>query len=470
MAIPKDILKIPRPSSTRVKATSKEGIYNVIQRTSIRKNEKIIPVEKGVIGKIINGVFQSIEKQTYEVDIKSYGLFALNEKLNNHIFRELLNFYDFEDARKLYVIASLRTMFSDIKNEHLKHEYDTNFISKIYPKCALLPNTISSFLEKIGKSSSKMEDFMNKRLEEFSNHSIVIDGMLKNNTSETNIFSEMSRKSRTKGAQNLNLIYAYDINAQEPVASSVYPGNMLDYTAFRDFLRTYKIKNGFLILDRGFDDKECKNLMREKNIKYLMPIKINHTFKKFNLKSGFNFTFTYDDDTIRAKKIIINNKYYLCYKSTLTEMVEKKNFISRAHKKGAYDEIKLLERENLFGLIIFECNYDLDLKDIYVAYKKRWEIELLFKQFKNVLEQNEANVQGNYRLLATEFINFLSSIMLCRIKNHLLNSGVLDNRTISETFRYLSKIIKKRKSRKREEWDDVETLKYIKELKSILKI
>ncbi len=31
---------------------------------------------------------------------------------------------------------------------------------------------------------------MNKRLEEFSNHSIVIDGMLKNNTSETNIFSK----------------------------------------------------------------------------------------------------------------------------------------------------------------------------------------------------------------------------------------------------------------------------------------
>ncbi len=46
MAIPKDILKIPRPSSTRVKATSKEGIYNVIQRTSIRKNEKIIPCWK----------------------------------------------------------------------------------------------------------------------------------------------------------------------------------------------------------------------------------------------------------------------------------------------------------------------------------------------------------------------------------------------------------------------------------------
>ncbi len=63
---------------------------------------------------------------------------------------------------------------------------------------------------------------MNKRLEEFSNHSIVIDGMLKNNTSETNIFSEMSRKSRTKGAQNLNLILLM-ILMHKNFASSVYP-------------------------------------------------------------------------------------------------------------------------------------------------------------------------------------------------------------------------------------------------------
>ncbi len=102
-----------------------------------------------MIGKIINGVFQSIEKQTYEVDIKSYGLFALNEKLNNHIFRELLNFYDFEDDRKLYVIASLRTMFSDIKNEHLKHEYDTNFISEIYPKVHYHQNYLKFFRENV---------------------------------------------------------------------------------------------------------------------------------------------------------------------------------------------------------------------------------------------------------------------------------------------------------------------------------
>ncbi len=59
MAIPKDILKIPRPSSTRVKATSKEGIYNVIQRTSIRKNEKIILLKKEWLERLLMVFFKA---------------------------------------------------------------------------------------------------------------------------------------------------------------------------------------------------------------------------------------------------------------------------------------------------------------------------------------------------------------------------------------------------------------------------
>ncbi|MDP4040872.1 IS1634 family transposase, partial [Mycoplasma mycoides] len=96
MPIPKEILAVKRPSSTRVKETSKPGIYNVIKRTSIRKNGKIVPLDKGLIGKIINGVYYPIEKKEYEVDCKSYGMFGLNEKINSHIFSDLLNFYDFE--------------------------------------------------------------------------------------------------------------------------------------------------------------------------------------------------------------------------------------------------------------------------------------------------------------------------------------------------------------------------------------
>lgn len=77
---------------------------------------------------------------------------------------------------------------------------------------------------------------------------------------------------------------------------------------------------------------------------------------------------------------------------------------------------------------------------------------------KNVLEQNEGNVREIQRIIATEF-NFY--IMFCRIKNYLLENGVLENKTIGQILDILTKV--ERNQRVREEWDDVETLKYIKE-------
>ncbi len=125
--------------------------------------------------------------------------------------------------------------------------------------CTITKHYLKFFREN-GKSSSKMEALWIKDWRVFK-PLIVIDGMLKNNTSETN-FSLKCLKVWTKGAQNLNLILLMILMHKNLFV--LFPRKYADYTAFRDFLRTYKIKNGFLILDRGFDDKECKNLMREK--------------------------------------------------------------------------------------------------------------------------------------------------------------------------------------------------------------
>ncbi len=54
----KDILKIPRPSSTRVKATSK-NIYNVIQRTSIRKMKKLFLLKKEWLERLLMVFFKA---------------------------------------------------------------------------------------------------------------------------------------------------------------------------------------------------------------------------------------------------------------------------------------------------------------------------------------------------------------------------------------------------------------------------
>ena len=60
----------------------------------------------------------------------------------------------------------------------------------------------------------------------------------------------------------------------------------------------------------------------------------------------------------------------------------------------------------------------------YFCYKNRWNIEPMFALEKNTLNLNTVNVHGDYRLYASEFINFLSSIIGCRIRK-LFNTTVL---------------------------------------------
>ena len=52
----------------------------------------------------------------------------------------------------------------------------------------------------------------------------------------------------------------------------------------------------------------------------------------------------------------------------------------------------------------------------------------------------------------------------------LKKKKVLEKYSFPIVLNYLSKIIKKRKARKKEEWEDAQTLKYIRELADVLGI
>ena len=61
MSIPKEILAIERPKSTRVKKSGNR--YLVIKRTSKYVQGRSVPVELGTIGEIIDGKYVEIRKE-----------------------------------------------------------------------------------------------------------------------------------------------------------------------------------------------------------------------------------------------------------------------------------------------------------------------------------------------------------------------------------------------------------------------
>ena len=120
MPIPKEILAVKRPSSTVVKARGERFV--VIKRTSKRKGGRVVPVDLGMVGEIIDGRFveRVIKRKKKAIDIKDYGEVTLCNKMGCDLLQELANVWDIGDAKRLYVMALLRAAFGDVKNGELQ--------------------------------------------------------------------------------------------------------------------------------------------------------------------------------------------------------------------------------------------------------------------------------------------------------------------------------------------------------------
>ena len=89
------------------------------------------------------------------------------------------------------------------------------------------------------------------------------------------------------------------------------------------------------------------------------------------------------------------------------------------------------------------------------------KLKTFFRKYKNIIDRSEVNVYGIYRLYATEFINFISSIMTMRIKKELYKTGLSKKYSQPQAMNLLSKVRKRRCSRRKDRWRFETSLIYI---------
>lgn len=471
MPIPADILAVERPKSTRVLYSY--GRYLVVKRTSKRVNGRPVPVDLGTIGEIKDGKYVEIRKEPRrtkdgrKIDVKDYGEVALCDIAGNCLLDDLTAVYDRSDAIRIYVIALLRAAYHDIANRDIQLAYETSFVSEMYPKVALSENTVSAFLERVGMEYSKISTFMQNRIERFGGKNIVVDGMLKDCNSDTDTFSEFSRKGNKKGSKDLTLMYAYDPQSKEPVAVKPYPGNMLDLTSVEDFLAEFRMKSGLLVMDKGFYGPDSiKTIKKINGIGYIIPLKqSSRTITDNDMdKSITSILSEYKDAQILwKKKKISDDRFLYAFRNPKDAYDQEIGYLTRNRKKGTYSEEKYLDKQSEFGLIVFESNKDLEPIEVFEAYSKRWEIEIMFNLYKNIIELNTTRVHGDYRIYATEFINFLSVLISSKVKWLLSDKGIAAKYSYKQVFHYLAKSKKVRCGNERL-WSSSKVVKYIDEM------
>ena len=448
MAVPEEIRKVERPRNTIVMAYGKnKDRYAVKQRTGCRySGGRRIPVTGPTIGHIIDMKYVPIPdcpascSSQADVELKDWGCASLCDSLFSDTLDDLQEIYSPEDAKKLYCISLLRACNPGAKDCELKELYADSFLSELHPGVALSKNTVSKFLNDVGKQSTRITTFMRKRAASVGlDAHLLVDGTLKSNESRVNTLSDFSRKAVVKGSRDISVLYAFDLERNEPVCSKCFPGNMLDITAYEEFVSDCGITHGLIVADKGFPaDAAAEHYSKNPDLHYLNPIKRNSRFiKTHNL---FSFTGTlegYEGVTYKKAKVNGTRKWLYAFRDTASASKEERDWLSRVGKEKSFDDKEFKERQASFGTIVLECDKDLPPETVYAAYSRRWEIEVVMKYYKSACEFDETRVHSDYSVIASEFCDFLATVLTYRLINKFTATGLLKQRNYGKVMSIL---------------------------------
>ena len=448
MPIPQDILAVARPKNTVVIAYGKnKSLYAVRQRIGCRNdNGRHLPINGPTIGHIIDGRYVPIDDElpanvaAAPIDLKDWADIVLCDRLFSGIKQELLAVYSQADMMKIYCISILRVCDPGIKNYELKEAYETSFLSELYPGIALSKNTVSTFLNNLGKATSRIVKFMKNRADAVSmDHHLLVDGTLKSDESTVNSLSDFSRKARTKGTRDISVLYAFDLEEMEPVCSKCFPGNMLDATSYGSFIAENGITKGIIVADKGFPESAAhEHFAANPDLHYLNPVKRNS--KLIDRHHMLDFTGIlpgYEGITFRKEKCSGTDKWLYSYRDSYKASKEERDWLRRAKKDKTYSLEVLREKQQTFGTIVLECDLDLPAETAYKAYEKRWEIEVVMRFYKSACEFDETRVQDDYSVIGSEFCDFLSTLLTFRLIKAFDQAQLLEDRTYKKIMSVL---------------------------------
>jgi hypothetical protein len=309
----------------------------------------------------------------------------------------------------------------------------------LFPGLPLGRNSVSTFLQNLGKSYSLIVSFMRKRAESVAEgHHIAIDGTLKEDNGSVDSLSNYSCKAPVKGTMDITVVFAYDIDLREPVCAKVFAGNVLDSVSYQRFLSENGLKQGIVMTDKGFPKKAAQDAFASSGeLHWLNPIK--RSDKRIAKHDMYSYTGMLDDknrDVLFKKEQVADYWLYSFYDRKRAAKEEADYF--KDHKGMPFDAQEMQQSDERFGTIVFESDLDADPLVIYRMYDERWLIEECFRCYKHVTDFDDTRVHSDVSVYGSEFINFISSVMTSRLIRKFDETGLFAEMTYNDIMSQLA--------------------------------
>lgn len=453
MRVPKDVRDKDRPDHTVVEPYM-SGRYAVRTRIDRYDGKGNLVFRKNQVIGYITDRYRPIEpekilKSTGRIDSKQYGAVNLINDLCKDLLEDLCGFYDYTDAEWIYCTALLRAAYPGMPDCKLQARYRHSFVSEFYPNVTMNKDNATRMFTLLGEQFRTTEKFMASRLVNVPEDGIVvIDGCLKQDNGEGLSISKASRKTASTKVLHHLMMYAYDPSEGEPLCSKVYPGNVTDAVAVKDFVERLEIRKGIIVADRGFRPEVMKDVAeKHEGLHYLVPLMKGRSVAESSGCFTFDTVIQHDDGPVSCRVTEAKDKdgkrlgYWLySFKNPRIAAEMENEYLERNAKR--LDPVMLEAERRWFGLMILQSDRKMDPGFAYDCYDDRWGIEPLFKLHKTGIEIDDTREKSDETATGSEFVNYLATLMSARLRNHLAKFDSCRNRSFKDVLSDLRDCVK----------------------------
>ena len=126
-----------------------------------------------------------------------------------------------------------------------------------------------------------------------------------------------------------------------------------------------------------------------------------------------------DQITFRKEKSEYHGrtKWLYAFRDARKAAKEERDWLTYAKNTGNYKLDVLRKKQRVFGTVVLECDLDLEPEIAYKAYSKHWEFEVFMRFYKTACEFDDTCEHGDYSVIGSEFCDFLTSLLTCRLIN-----------------------------------------------------
>jgi transposase len=333
---------------------------------------------------------------------------------------------------------------SPLKN--MGYYYRRSFLSEEL-NVSVTAASISQMLRDLGKNREPTVDYMKHLSGCKKTDMLLIDA--------TSIISYSENLSRVKTGLSkqhtfeplFNLLYFYSPQNYLPAYYRLFNGNIKDVTMVSTAIKESGYSDTILIADKGFYSESNLQLLEQEKIHYIIPLKRSSKlidYKRYESLTQSKNHFLFEERVIYWDSYPLENKrtVYLFIDEQMM-IQEKRDFVIRIEKQcNGYTPEAFVKKMPEFGSFSAITDMQTDARTLFLNYKSRVYVEILFDGVKNILGNDHTYMQDDDALEGWMFINHLALLVHHKIYALLKQNNLISKYSVRDFIEYLADVKK----------------------------